>query len=107
MPRRKIIAKSEKKRQTCTRYLLKGSRKQVLLCLGIMRFCHPTFVPSALVYQPIFSVVKGSSNRIKSAAGLFSTSWKNGSHEECKIVSPSFLCKFMYFIRDYSPSKSD
>ena len=72
-----------------------------------MWFCHPTFVPSALVYQPKFAAVKGSSKRIKSAAGFFSSSRKNGSHEECKIVSPSFLCKFMYFVRDYSPSKSD
>ena len=29
-----------------------------------MRFCHPTFVPSVLVYQPIFAAVKGSSERI-------------------------------------------
>lgn len=107
MHRRKIIAKSEKKRQTCIRYLLKGSLEQVLQCLGIMRFCHPTFLPSALVYQPIFAAVKGSSKRIKKAAGFFSTSRKNGSNEECKIVGPSFLCKFMYFVRDYSPSKGD
>ena len=30
-----------------------------------MRFCHPTFAPSALVYQPIFAAVKGSSERIR------------------------------------------
>lgn len=106
MPRRKIIGKTEKKRQTCTKYLLKGNREQVFQYLGIMWFCHQTFGPSGLLYQPIFVQVKRSSKSILICRVLFLRLGRMDRMRSVRLLVPVSYANFCTLYGIISPLKA-